>query len=162
MVLAVGLFTWGQMWLRTVARHDDMPGPSPADTLLFTINGPIGVLTGYWGRWLPPVWSMALYIAGVGALWYWVALNITHWPQRKTLYLFRYTPLRIGTDLLMLCFSPLLLFFGVGRPFPFDVLSALAVACSFIWFFAWIFFAGRDLILCISRKRLRPARRSLQ
>src|ERR1700691_739984 len=102
MALGVVLLWRNDVWTRAAERVMDMPGASAAFTLLLSMNPPVALVRGfrYWPWPWSPVWDRVLSVASIGALWYWVALNIESWRERGMILQFQWTPLRIGANLL--------------------------------------------------------------
>ena len=160
MVLAVGLLVSDHFWLRTAMRRADMPGQSPAFTLLVSINAPVALARAFVFRRLPDQWDKVTFTAAIGLLWYWVALNLDSWRKRRTVSMFSWVPLRLVCDFVLL---------GVGvfwggvwvRTLPhylpvswFGWLSlVLRMGLEPAWSLVLIFFVGRDFIHCILRKK---------
>jgi|ERR1035438_8532022 hypothetical protein len=47
----------------------------------------------------------AALVAAVGVFWYWFALNISSWRQGRTVVMFRWLPLRLGGDALLIALA---------------------------------------------------------
>lgn len=102
MALAVGLLKSSELWYAAIMRVSDSPGISPEFRLLFAINAPIGLPRLLWSRFLPGSWDYPILIAAVGLLWFWVALNVNSWRQRRAIYMFSRAPFRIAGDLFLI------------------------------------------------------------
>ena len=153
----------------------DMPGPAPAFSLLASINFPVASLRVFWFRYLPGWWDDIVFVAAIGFFWYWVALNVYSWQQKRTVRIFSSIPLRLTVDLLLIAMGTLVGIYAVT-----DELRLLAFVhgvhgealrnCfpnnwpGWAWFIAiaglhlaWsvvlIFFFGRDFIHCVLRKK---------
>jgi hypothetical protein len=175
MAVALALLWWSQVWLRAAMRIMDMPGPAPAFTLLVSINAPIALPRAIWSRYLPDPWDDLTLIAAVGLLWYWVALNVDSWRQKRTALMFSWRPLRFCGDLLLIATG---LFWGlifVGKDlavgaimngtrgealrnqFPLSRSQAtwfiVATAFHLAWCLALILFFGCDFVHCVFRKK---------
>lgn len=106
--LAVALVVSNRFW----RFHCDMPEMSPAWLLLISINVPAALLRGFWGPMVegqrdinPEVlfWAEGgLFVASSGLLWYWVARNVVWFKSNKTVVTFRWLPLRVASDLLII------------------------------------------------------------
>jgi hypothetical protein len=102
MAIAGGLLWWSHLWQRTAMRIMDIPGPAPAFTFLISLNAPVALARTLWYHYLPDLWEHVVFIAAIGAFWYWIALNIHSWRERRVLFLFTWPPLRITADLLLI------------------------------------------------------------
>jgi len=187
MVLASALIWWSELWERAANRICDMPGPAPAFDLLVSINAPAALVRASWRR-LPysvfhPMAAFLLdngaLVIAIGLLWYWVALNIYSWRLRRTVFIFRWMPLRLGGDALLIAVG---VFWGIsgiddGRhsivwahargmscfgPYVWSrwLPSIAATGLDFTWCFALIYLFGRDFLHGVFRKtpvQARPA-----
>jgi hypothetical protein len=153
MALGVVLFWRNDLWMTAAMHVDDMPGPSPAFTLLLSMNPPVTLLHGYLYWHMSPLWERALTVASIGALWYWIALNVDSWRERKMILQFKRPPLRITADLLAIPLGAFLEAICVRdfsyHPLPWRVPIWISVL---VWSFGPMFFFGRDLVYCIRRK----------
>lgn len=72
MALAVALLWSDRLLQRSAARVCDMAGPSPAFTLLISVNAPVILPRTVWFYYLDLdyAWDIAVLIAAVGFLWY--------------------------------------------------------------------------------------------
>jgi hypothetical protein len=95
MALAVGLLRWSHLWYRSQAKISDMPGPAPAFTLLMSINASLALVRGFIYRYLPGYWDGAILIVVIGLFWYWIALDILRWRERRSVVMFAWHSLRI-------------------------------------------------------------------
>ena len=146
-----------------------MPGPAPAFTLLVSINAPVAFPRALWSRYLPDPWDDLTLIAAVGLLWYWVALNIDSWRRSRTAVMFRWAPLRLVGDLLLIVTGAFWGLIFVGKDLAEGVRGEalrnhfflnwsqarwfIAVSgCHLAWSLVLIFFFGRDFICCVFRK----------
>jgi hypothetical protein len=153
MALAVVLLRLSYLWMRTIT-HSDSPGPDPAFSLLLSINAPAALARTLWSHRLPYLWDNVTFVAAIGMFWYWIALNIQSWRERRrTLLLFAWTPLRIGADLLVIAGGVCLVWLcldamsGPHVPWLWFVPTSIL-----IWSVGPMFFFGRDLIHCVRRK----------
>jgi hypothetical protein len=154
MALAVALFRWSDISLRAELRVADMPGPAPAFQMLTAINAPVCVARALWLRYLPGYWDYVILLLAIGLFWYGIALNIRSWREQRTLVVFKWSPLRIAVDLLLIAIGGLLAsyfahyityeFEIVRRAWFFPVLMLYA-----LWSVALISFPGRDLFQCV-------------
>jgi hypothetical protein len=95
----------------------------------------------------------------VALLWYWVALNVTEWRERRQIVLFRWIPLRAVADVALIAAGCLLAAgalesfrpgaqwfqngcYGPLTP-PFYILSAISLL---VWCVAFLYFPARDLL----------------
>ena len=102
MALAVCLLWWTNLWWKSVARFDDMPGTAPAFKVCISINAPIMLFQLLWSRYLSTFGDTLLLVLAVGVLWYWVGLNVESWQRNRTVVMFGWAPLRMGGDLLLI------------------------------------------------------------
>lgn len=176
MALAVSLLKWSELWYAAIMRVSDSAGISPAFRLLFAISAPIGLPRLVWSRFLPGSWDYPILIAAVGLLWFWVALNVDSWRQRRAVCMFSRTPLRIAGDTLLILTG---IFWGcacVGHDLDVGAivhraygqilgdcyprgwqdasLCIAVVALQLTWSLVLIYFFGRDFIHCIRGKNL--------
>jgi hypothetical protein len=158
MAVAVGLIWWSDQWFKAQMRLQDMPGPAPAFTLCISINAPIALPRALLFRHISAFWDYVLVVLAAGVLWYWVAVNIGSWRRNRTVLTFRWTPLRLTADLLLVAMGVLFggWFVAEGRslrPQPWPPSRWLWMAGILIPLLAWslvlIFFFGRDFIHCI-------------
>jgi hypothetical protein len=143
-------------------RTMDMPGPAPAFTLLLSINAPVTLVRIlYRPLFLPDPWDDIILIVAIGLFWYYVALNINSWRERRTLLLFAWAPLRIATDLIMIALGACLGLFCIlaANTSPYTPFSALAWpwfiptwASLLLWSLGSVLVFGRDLIHYFLRK----------
>jgi hypothetical protein len=105
-VLPLAQMALGAIFLRlsfvyeVAQRMADSRGVPPAFVLLLCLNLPVSIplkLT-VWG-YLPTLWFDALFVSVIGVFWYWVALGIHRYNERKSVFLFARVALRITTDL---------------------------------------------------------------
>jgi len=183
MALALALLLSAQRWDRAMMRLYDMPGPSPAFTLLVSINAPVGLARIFWFRYVPDPWDWVTFIAAVGLFWYWAALNVQSWREARMVYMFTSNPLRIAGDLLLIAIGASLGFFFLAHELWIALRDGVQVARissppftwpSWLWFgviaglhLAWsvvlLFFFGRDLLHCLVRRNhitTRPSTRT--
>jgi hypothetical protein len=172
MVLAFALLWWSNV-LDLAARHVcDMPGPSPAFELLTSINAPVALARAFWYFHLPYLWDAGTLVVAVGLFWYWVALNIYSWRQRRTVFMFSWVPVRLAGDLLLIavgvlwglacvdevrsivhvapawsgtgCFGPLV--WSMWLP------SIVVAGLHLAWSLVLTLFFGGDFFRCVLRK----------
>jgi hypothetical protein len=96
-------------------RLADSRGFHPAFILLLCLNLPVTVplkLTLY--GYLPTLWFDAILVAAIGAFWYWVALWMHSYHERRTLLPFS-LPLQITADLLLIATGACLGWLLLGR-----------------------------------------------
>ena len=117
-------------------RMDDSPGVHPGFVLLLVLNLPVSVPVKllFYGR-VPTLWFDALLVVTIGLFWYWVALRMLLYGERKTLLTFNSTWMRISTDLLLISVSVFLGWSIVEeiRDYPF-MLSPSRFG-GWLWFF---------------------------
>ena len=102
MALAVGLIWWSDQWFKVQMRLQDMPGPAPAFRLCISINAPIALPRALIFRHLSASWDYVVLVLAVGILWYWVALNVESWRRNRAVLGFRWIPLRLAVNLLLI------------------------------------------------------------
>ena len=108
--------------------------------------------------------NLWLYIALVGALWYWVLRNVEAWRETGRPWLHLRPALRIAEDLALIALGFFSLFVALtdfhldfalegpraaGRFWPWTV---GAVLCNLGWFVGLVYFFGRDLIQTLRSK----------
>ena len=153
MGLAAALARCHHVW-EIATRYDDMPGPSPALRLLHSIDWPVLLVPGY--RIMPFPWSGVTVVAVTGLLWYWVALTLNEFRQRRQVLMFTRVPLRIAGDLFLIVSGVFLgLYCAVtvsqGPLFDMPHIGSKwlwflpTVAFQFTWFIALISLFGRDI-----------------
>ena len=156
MALAVWLIHQAQLWY-VAHRRSDAPGPAPADTLLASINAPVQLAGTLW-RDLEWPWDAVILIAAIGVFWYWVAVNIESWRERRAPFLFAWRPLRIAADLFLIAAGASLMWFGSLTGTFHHIYINLVIQWSWlIWSLAFLVIFGRDLIHCLFRKPAAPA-----
>src|SRR5579863_2718989 len=167
-LLAVGLYRGSDIFFRAMmlkARHEPIMGPSPAFTLLASLNAPLALLRLSYYRHLPEVWDRAVFILAIGLLWYWVALNFESWRRTRTIFTFSRASLRLSTDFLLaaagVCcwFSSLGEWEYLGMPLSRSWWHWLSFLFCATWSLGLICFCGRDFILCVRKK---PAQELVQ
>jgi hypothetical protein len=166
MALAAALLRWAFLSDNALKGVVDMLGPNPAFTLFVSINAPVATLAQrLWNRDMPADFGL---VAAVGIFWYWIALNIDSWNERRTLVLFAWTPMRVGADLLLIAIGGLL--GGVliengldlvnrNRGLPATVVQGWMWswfipnwALLLVWSLGLVVLCGRDLIQCVRRE----------
>ena len=161
MLLAMVLYWRSDVWVKWAMRLYDMPGPAPAFTLLTAVNVPLALPRAFLDRYLAltEAWGRVAFVGAIGLLWYWAALNVDSWRQRRTVVTFSWIPLRLATDLLLIATGALWGCIGVQRAiwhldlyrgWPlFVTLETLYIA----WSAVLVFFFGRDLLKCLFGKK---------
>ena len=172
MVLAFALLWWSNTLDLAAKPNCDMPGPSPTFEILTSINAPVALARAFWYSHLPYLWDAGTLIVAVGLFWYWVALNIHSWRQRRTPFLFAWRPLRFAGNLLLIavgvlwgiscvdevrsivhvapvwsgtgCFGPLV--WSMWLP------SIVVAGLHLAWSLVLTLFFGRDVFHCLLRK----------
>jgi hypothetical protein len=162
MGLAAALWWCANRWQLAATA---MQGPSsPAFDLLLIISWPVVPVRMLWFWHTPYLWDEVASIASIGMFWYWVALNIETLRERGMVLMFKWAPLRIAGDLLLITVG---VFLGLlctstvihGPPTYFPRLGpewlwlVPTVAMEFIWSASLIFIFGRDAIYCVLRKK---------
>ncbi len=154
-------------------RMADSRGFHPAFILLLCLSFPVTLplkLTLY--GYLPTLWFDAIVVAAIGAFWYWAALQMHSYHERRTLLPFSSVPLQITADLLLIaigaCLGWLLLrqvreypnYFSPFKitlsPFNLGWLWLIPIWASLrIWSLGPVFVFGQDLIrhTCASRPK---------
>ena len=163
MVLAAALLWWSERWFRTVGRFDDMPGPAPASRLFFSLNAPVLLAQNLWSHCVSARGDSVALVVAAGVLWYWVALNVESWRRSRSVLGFRWIPLRLAVDLLLVAMGAFwgLVFAAEGR----DALSPYLhlhwsgslwlsgiLGPLLAWSVVLIAFFGRDFVLCLRKK----------
>lgn len=111
MVLALTLLRLS--YLSETRAKCDMCGPGPAFDLLISINVPAALArdllwrSAYdgFGPLVGFLLDDATLVAAVGLLWFWMALNFGAWRDRRTFFTFRWLPLRLAQDVLLIAAS---------------------------------------------------------
>lgn len=129
-------------------------GSDPPYTLLLFLNPPAVLARALWADSVLGLPSDTMFVASIGISWYWIALNIRPWRERRALPLFTRPPLRITADLLLVslsvCFLALARRISVGHmewQWRYTIL-----ACILAWFLGPIFLFARDLLHYFRRK----------
>ena len=160
--VAIGLFRWDALWWKTTARSMDMPGPSPASQLLLSINLPLALPHALLSRHLYGWWDSITFTVAIGLFWYWVAMNIVSWRERRVAHLFSWRPLRILADIvivgmgvfwIVVCWKEISHYpderlFSVPTPLWY----ALLLGLSILWGMVLVSFFGYDCILSLPRR----------
>jgi hypothetical protein len=157
MALAVWLLHQSDLWY-LAHRRLDAPGRSPASILLWSINAPVAEVSTLWQRYVEWPWDVVISVAVIGMFWYWIALSIQSWRERRKPLFFAWRPLRIAADLLLIATGASLAWFGVLIGGLHDTYIPLWIQWScLLWSLVFLVIFGRDLILCFFRKSPRPA-----
>jgi hypothetical protein len=132
----------------------DAPPIPHAFTLLVFMNAPANLLRWAWFYHVDGVWSDAMFVALIGLLWYWVALSICSWRERRSIVLFSSAPMRVVADLALIAMGPTI---ALGfRPVDVAHLPWLwripVAACFLVWSLGPVIIFGHDLIDCFRRK----------
>jgi hypothetical protein len=156
-----------ELWDKSVTRTD-MPGAAPAFSILVSLNAPIALPRSLVFMHMSDFWDNVTLIVAIGLLWYWVALNIQSWSQRRTVVMFSWIPLRLAADLLLiidgvfwfvLCIANIYfrLFFPFAN-FAFAEMPPIwfffASAFQLAWSLVLIYFCGRDLFSLFSPQEI--------
>jgi hypothetical protein len=158
-VIALALYYWSDRWFAWAMHVYDMPGPSPAFTLLVCLNPPAALLRASYFRHVPELWDRAIFIPSIGLLWYWVARNIESWRSRHTPFTFSRRVPRLLLDLLLLALAVYCGFWALSElgylnfPWSFSWSHWLSFLLLLLWSASLIFFFGRDFVLCARRNR---------
>lgn len=184
MLLASALLICSSLWAPAAMRVCDMPGSTPAFGLLASINAPVAVARTFWISHLPgrtitladgriaffDLVDDATLVAAVGVFWYWVVLNIRCWRQWHAIIMFRWFPLRLATDGILMAVGLLSGFAGLveGRhivlasdprgtgcfgPLVWSNWLSIVIAGFFLsWSIGLIVLFGRDFLHCVVRK----------
>jgi hypothetical protein len=151
MALAVGLLWWTDLWFKATNRLGHIGDISPALTLCISISAPVALVRAIWFRYLSAYGDYLALVLAVGALWYWVALNIESLRRNKKVLMFTWVPLRLASDLLLIAMGVFWVIAWVPEARR-SMLSwpwMLAVVGSLLaWSVGLIFFFGRDFIAC--------------
>jgi hypothetical protein len=162
--IVVAVFLWWRsyVWGTAMMHVQDMPGTSPYDTLLHSLNAPLVLLRGFFYWHLSEPLYRAAFLLTIGLFWYWVALNIEAWSRDRSVFIFRRVSLRVLTDLLLFALGLLCGFWFVQECPHVIPLSWSWSAWGWeigllgpllIWSFVLVFFFGRDFVHCVRGKK---------
>lgn len=152
MILAFVTIWWYNIWIHLAERIQDFPGKPVGYNAVLLMNAPVSVARHLFYD-LSPRWSDAMYVVSVGLLWYWVGLNMDFWYQRRTIVVFRWAPLRIATDLLLIGWGP----YSVWQYRNIDIVHVARFdwpwfvpdfASCLVWGLGPSLIFGRDLVQC--------------
>lgn len=154
MALAACLLLWTYQCQAAFRRlYDAPPVPRPF-TLLVFLNAPANLVRWTWFYHVRGVWSDALFVGSIGLLWYWVALNIYAWRERKSLILPAWAPIRVMADLALIATGPIIAW--ALRSVDIAELPWLwripVAAFLVIWSLGPVVIFGNDLIQCLRRQ----------
>ena len=164
LTLALGLLVASDLWEE--ARPPQCTGPeaSPALKWLLSIDIPVVVPVVLLFPHLPNPWSQTTLFAAIGLLWYWVALTLVSWQERRTVSLFSFVPLRLIGDFLSLGYGVYLISLCCQDLVHSDLLDSWSDWVQFLLRVAWSFLLilpfGWDFIRCMLGLRIvsrRPA-----
>jgi hypothetical protein len=173
MAIAMALLLWNDTLLLASRRWCDMPGASPASRLLTSIDAPVALLSMAWDRYLSYPWNVAARLGAVGIFWYWVALNMEAWRERKEILMISLRPARWTLDVLLFLsgfvlgvigaedmyevirYAPFATRPGCFGPYPWlTIVPDATVACLLLgWSFVLVYFFSRDFVHSIRRSR---------
>jgi len=154
MALAVYLLWWTYQCQAAFKRIYDAPPIPPAFTFLVFMNAPANLLRWTWFYHVNGVWSDAMFVASIGLLWYWVALNIHSWHERRSPVIFSWAPMRVMADLALVAM-------GLSIAWGFRNVDVAhlpwlwripVVTFLVVWSLGPVVVFGRDLIHCLRRK----------
>jgi hypothetical protein len=170
--LAVALTMCAAPFERKEVGMCDSPGPNPALKLLDSLNAPVALFDKVYQWWLSGNFSRdtygdrASYVVHIAPpavilllFWYWVALNIIGWRERRRVLLFQSVPLRVCADGFFIAEGLLWGIYGLGdffRHYPgylsggcYGSLSppfyCLSTALALVWCTMLIYLFGGDL-----------------
>lgn len=141
-----------ELWM-TLTKHDDMPGPGVAATLLALINLPLALLRSFWFRSFDVFWPDWFFVAAIPVFWYWIGREIELRLATRTPFAIESQLARIAVDLLLTGAS---LFFALYshtdlRSFPLPYFVP-ALAFSLVWILVPPFFLCSDFLSMVRRK----------
>ena len=161
MALAAIFLRLSFLW-DVAARGNDSPGKHPAFILLACLNLPVALfLRPILDLPLPALWDNAMYAAGIGIFWYWVARRVQRYKERRTLFLFAWAPLRVTIDLFLIGIGAFLLWSLIenARSYPHNGRLSPdnlgwwwfipTLACLLFWMLGLIVVFGTDLTQCL-------------
>ncbi|MGD0162429.1 MAG: hypothetical protein ABSB39_08150 [Candidatus Sulfotelmatobacter sp.] len=161
-LVAVALLVWTDRWETALTRLNDMPGAPPSFTLLIAINAPLAMPRALVFPHLPGLWRDITFVLAIAVLWYWVALNIESWQQRRRFLMFSWTPLRLLGDMIgvgtgLMCALVLSRDFVGWRDYGFPPVLSLTgwlwfILCTclpILWSVVLIVLFTRDFIYCL-------------
>jgi hypothetical protein len=155
--VGIALCYWFDRWFYELkgVSFSGVHGPSPGFALLASLNAPVLLVWVLCFRHLSWFWDCWVLIS-LGALWwYWVGLNVEYWRREKRAFLFLWTPLHIGADLVLIADGAYWAFVLIYRRNVIDLglfssWSWIAYLGPFIfWAVVLVVFFGRDLIQSI-------------
>jgi hypothetical protein len=167
MVLVVLLLSWNNSLYEFARGRCDMPGQSPADGLLISLNAPLVLQLSIWNYSFSYPWNRVLETGAVGLFWYWVALNISSYRRGESMLTFSWKPARFALNVVLILLGLAIGLLSVARgreALRFWTLSCYSanpwfgwplsttVACIYLgWSLILIVFCGRDLIQSMPR-----------
>jgi hypothetical protein len=174
MLAAVVLLVWTDRWERALMRIQDMPGTPPSFTLLIAINAPLAIPRAMVFHYLPGLWDDITLVVLFGAFWYWVALNIETWQQRRRVFMFSWLPLRLLGDLTavatgivwsLILWHDFILWREYDLPRYPQTGWLWLLPCEglpILWSLALILLFGRDFIHCVFTIKRTPGSENLK
>lgn len=152
MILAAVTIWWFYLWINLADRIYDSPGSPVGFNAVLLMNAPVSIARSLFYQ-LSPQWSDSMYVASVGILWYWVALNVDSWYERRRVVMFRRVPIRIATDLVLIMLGPYSIW--QGRNIDLVYIAQFAwkwsvpvFASCLLWMLGPPLLFGRDLVHC--------------
>lgn len=102
--VAIFLLHQYQMWI-VLTRHNHMPGPGVASTLLDLINLPVALLRGFWFKSFDFFWPDWIFVVALAIFWYWAGREIESRLDGRTPVTIKSRLARIVIDVLLAAFS---------------------------------------------------------
>jgi hypothetical protein len=154
-VFAIFLLHQQQLWI-IQNRHQDMPSPGAAATVLALINSPIAVLRGIWSRSFHVFWPDWFFVLVLAVFWCWAGQEIESRLGRRGQATVARESFRIAADVL-LTWCSVGLVFGSRYidvrwfPWPYIVVS---VMFFLFWTLVPLLLLVRDLLSIARRDRV--------
>jgi hypothetical protein len=156
MVLTSALLWWTRQSFDSAAKVHLMAGTPAAFKLCMALNAPLALARVLWSGYRSRLPDDLIFIAAVGVLWYWVALNIEYWRQHRAVLMFSCVPLRLAGDVLLVGTGLFLGFWAVKSLLLMNWSQSAwfipSQALVLTWSFLLVGLFGRDWISCILLK----------
>lgn len=161
-LIAIALYAWSDATFREMRRHSTGSGTTIGFTILMSLNAPLALPRGlYYGHaGISELYDRVVLFLGITLLWYWVGRNLESWKERRTVLFFRWLPLRISTDIILIAYGGFWFFVVIRErlwhtmslPDPAWIWIAAVFTPVVTWATALVFFFGRDLLQAVRDK----------